>query len=369
MKVVYFSKGYTPHDYRFLAKLAQTNHQVYFIRLENVRRQTEERPLPERIQAVEWAGGKQPFQWRNAPALALALRDVLARIGPHLVHAGPVQSAAFVTALAGFKPLVSMSWGSDMLLEAESSRWMRWVTRFTLSRTRLLVADCQAVRSKAEAFGFPAKRTILFPWGVDLGQFSPGPASELRTRLAWEFNFVLLSLRSWEPIYGVDVLARAFVRAARVIPELRLILLGGGSQAAVIHHILGQEGMIDRVYIGGHIPQNELPAYYRSADLYLSASHSDGSSISLLEALACGRPVLVSDIPGNREWINHGVNGWLFPDGDDAALAEGIRTAYRSSEILSIFGRGARIVAEQRADWGKNFKLLENAYEMVGKKS
>ena len=58
---------------------------------------------------------------------------------------------------------------------------------------------------------------------------------------------------------------------------------------------------------------------YRAADLYLSASHSDGSSVSLMEALGCGLPVLVSDIPGNREWVTDGEQGWLFPDGDDAA--------------------------------------------------
>ena len=93
------------------------------------------------------------------------LRSVLARLKPDLVHAGPVQSPAFMAALAGFHPLVSMSWGSDLLRDADSSGWMRWMTRYTLNRTTLLVGDCQAVQQKAISFGFPVKGWCFSPGG------------------------------------------------------------------------------------------------------------------------------------------------------------------------------------------------------------
>ena len=80
-----------------------------------------------------------------------------------------------------------------------------------------------------------------------------------RLRLGWQDCFVLLSLRSWEPLYGVDGLVRAFCQAARQIPELRLILLGGGSQAAVLRQILQQNEMLDRVHFGGQVNQADLP--------------------------------------------------------------------------------------------------------------
>ena len=113
----------------------------------------------------------------------------------------------------------------------------------------------------------------------------------------------------------------------------------------------------------GQVGLAELPEIYRAADLYLSASHSDGSSISLLEALACGRPALVSDIPGNREWITPGEQGWLFPDGDDAALAGGILRAAAGGDRLERMGTRARCLAEERADWQKNFPKLLEAYK------
>ena len=73
-----------------------------------------------------------------------------------------------------------------------------------------------------------------------------------------------------------------------------------------------------------------------------------------MEALACGRPALVSDIPGNQEWIAPDEQGWLFPDGNEDALVEGILQAYRQRGRLAELGQAARRLAEQRADWTIN---------------
>jgi glycosyltransferase involved in cell wall biosynthesis len=258
-----------------------------------------------------------------------------------------------------------MSWGSDLLLDAERSAWMRWVTRFTLRRTTVLAADCRTVQEKAAGFGFSRERVVLFPWGVDLTRFQPGRADEFRARRGWQDAFVVLSLRMWEPLYGVDVVARGFARAARQNRRLRLLLLGGGSQAGLIRNIFQQEGVLEQVYFGGQISGDDLPQYYQAADLYVSASHSDGSSVSLMEALASGLPVLVSDIPSNREWVTHGREGWLFADGDDQALSEGILRAAGQPEVLVDMRQAARRLAEQRANWSLNFQRLLEAYQLA----
>ena len=365
MKVLYFSRDYTPHDHRFLSALAQTPHTIYYLRLERQSRQLEDRPLPPQVEQVVWQGGRRPVGWREYPRLLGDLKRVIRQIQPDVIHAGPIQSAAFLAALSGYRPLVSMSWGSDLLLDAERSAWMRWVTRLTLRRTTVLAADCRTVQQKAARFGFPAERVVLFPWGVDLSRFRPGRAEEFRARRGWQEAFVVLSLRTWEPLYGVDVVARGFARAARQNPRLRLLLLGGGSQAGVIRSIFQQEGVLDRVFFGGQVNGDELPQYYQAADLYLSASHSDGSSVSLMEALASGLPALVSDIPSNREWIANGREGWLFPDGDDLALSEGILRAAAQPEALAQMKKAARRLAEKRANWPVNFQRLLEAYQLA----
>jgi len=160
-------------------------------------------------------------------------------------------------------------------------------------------------------------------------------------------------------------LARAFVLAARKRPELRLIMLGNGSLATQLRQIFLKGNVEKQVFFPGQVSYFELPRYYRLADFYLCASHSDGTSISLLEALACGRPAMVSDIPGHREWVPPEVNGWLFPDGDEKALAQAILHAVEQRHHLPEMGHTARSIAEQRADWDQNFQLLLKAYEVV----
>ncbi len=365
MRILYFTRDYTPHDYRFLSSLAKSGHEIYSLRLERKSNVLEDRSLPYEVHQVHWRGGTGPAAWRDYPALWLDLKRVLRTIQPDVLHAGPVPTVAFLAAMSGFHPLVSMSWGSDLLRDIDNDRVQYRAAHYALKKSDVLIGDCRAVQQKAQELGFPVERVVLFPWGVDLDQFSPGPGDALRALRGWQDAFILLSLRSWEPVYGVDVVARAFVRAAKQEPNLRLLLLGGGSQASQIREILQRGGVEERVFFGGQMNYNQLPDYYRSADLYLSASHSDGSSVSLMEALACGRPVLVSDIPGNREWLENSPAGWLFKDGDEYDLADGILNACRNRGKLDEIGQFARSLAEERADWSQNFQKLLGAYRMA----
>jgi glycosyltransferase involved in cell wall biosynthesis len=356
-RILYFSRDYTTHDHRFLSALAQ-EHQVYFLRLEKNPRQLEDRPLPPGVEMVSWAGGEGPARLSNGVRLLNDLRRVLRQVQPDLVQSGPIQRSAFLVALSGFSPLVSMSWGYDLIYDAGRSFLWRWATRFTLRRSRLMIGDCQAIRSLARQYGMRDEDTVIFPWGIDLEQFPYAPLPDGPA-------FTLLSTRSWEPIYGVDIIAQAFASAARQIPELHLVMLGGGSQANLLRTTFSQAGVLGRVHFPGQVSQADLPRFHRMANLYISASHSDGTSISLLEALATGRPALVSDIYGNREWVRPAETGWLFPDGDANALSQAIAEAAHQRHRLPEMGRVAREVAQQRADWRKNFPILLNAYRSV----
>ena len=375
MKILYFSRDYTPHDRRFLNSLAAAERQVFYLRLEQRGHPLEDRPLPPRVEQVVWAGGGAPARLADGPRLLSSLKQVIRQVQPDLIHAGPIQTAGLLAALSGFRPLVSVSWGSDLLRDAGRNAWYRWATRYTLRHSAVLVGDCAAVRRKAMEFGMPDERIVTFPWGVDLVHFTPNgekpplgdaPSGQAANRPG---AFTLLSTRSWEALYGVDVIARAFVRAAQQRPELALVMLGNGSQAPLLRQIFQQGGVSDRVLFPGQVSQRDLPRFYHQADLYLSASHSDGTSISLLEAMACGRPVLVSDIPGNREWVEPGVQGWWFSDGNVQELAQAILHAVDMRQELGEMGRAARRLAEQRADWQKNFRELLRAYEMAQQSS
>jgi glycosyltransferase involved in cell wall biosynthesis len=364
MRILYFSRGYSPHDYRFLSSLAKTKHEVFFLQLEAPRRQIEDRPVPKNIQQIVWAGGKHEFRWRDLPRLTFDLRRITKEIKPDLIHAGPIQSCAFIAVLSGFRPILTMSWGYELVQIADSNSWMRRVTSYVLRHSAVFISDANVTRDKAVTFGMNPEKTVIFPWGIDLRQFSPQFSAQSDNHK----SITLFCNRTWEEIYGVDILAKAFVKVAATNPKVNLILLGGGSQGAKIRQILMNGGVLDRVHFGGQVTQADLPRWYHMADLYISPSHVDGSSVSLMEALASGLRCLVSDIPGNKEWIDDGVNGWLFRDGDAGDLAEKILYAIKNRRSFKKIGEAARKTAEQRADWKKNFgKLLEASDKVISR--
>jgi glycosyltransferase involved in cell wall biosynthesis len=346
MKILYFSRGYTPHDHRFLSAIAEGGYETFFLR--QSRAASETRSLP-----------------KGARDVSGELKDVLAEVKPDLIHAGPLPGPGYLAAKCSFHPLVLMSWGSDILWDARHNPLTSRRVRYALGRANAVIGDCEAVRQAAGALGVPDGRIVIFPWGIDLEIFTPrGGDGGLRARLGWQDKFVILHMRSWEPLYDPLTVARGFVRAARRNTSLRLLMPGDGSLAAKLRRVFERAGVLDRVHLPGQISQDDLPGYYRTADAYISASQSDGSSVSLMEALASGLPALVSDIPGNREWMRSGKQGWLFPVKDETALADLMLQAAESSQREEMRAQ-ARLVAVARADWNQNKQGLFQAYSLA----
>jgi hypothetical protein len=173
MRVLYFSLGYSTHDHRFLKAISDGGHEAFFVQLEGNARQVEDRPVPPNVQLVPWKGGREPFKWSNLPKLTFDFRRLVREIKPDLIHAGPIQTCAFITVLSGFRPILTMSWGFDLMDDVHKSKWQEWVTSYTLKRSTFFTSDAKVTRDKAVTYGMNPGNTIVFPWGVDLEHFNP----------------------------------------------------------------------------------------------------------------------------------------------------------------------------------------------------
>jgi glycosyltransferase involved in cell wall biosynthesis len=361
LKLLYFSRGYTTHDRRFLQAFVGSGFTVSCLRLLNER--LDHRSLPDGVKCLNWVGEHLPLDgFSDYYHRFTDLRRILAELRPAAVVAGPVQTSAFLVALTNYSPLITMSWGSDLLVHATESLRMSERTRYTLKRSAGALGDCQAIREKIHAFTTMSDEEIVtFPWGIDLEQFTPdAPVSSLRQSLGWQRNPVLISTRTWEPLYSIDVLVKAFAMLRQRCPEARLILLGDGSQAQEIFRLISELQLDDFIHAPGRIGYESLPDYFRSADLYVSSALSDGTSISLLEAMACGLPVVVTNGFGNKEWVRPEDNGWLVTPGDPAAMARALEEALSEPLRLQKIKVSNIEMARAKADWSKNFPQLVN---------
>lgn len=365
MRILYFSDNRSDHNRRFLEKLISFGHEVYF--LDATQPDSAGRSLPAGARELQLEQrvrrNADPGQYAElVPEFQALLKD----LRPDLVHAGPVQTCGYVAALSGFRPLVVMSWGSDILLHANRNAEWRRATEITLRAADGFFCDCEAVRSTARHHvAIPNERIVQFPWGINRGSFSPQGPRVSREKLGLGSDlFVLISTRSWEPLYDTHVLLEAFNRAWRRNNSLRLLLLGDGSEAGHVRSLIAEHGLADVVLTPGEIPAAEMPRWFRTANAYISCARSDGTSVSLLQAMATGLPVVVTDIASNREWIAEGKNGWLAPVGISEEFANKILHAIsvKPGDRETISEMNQRIVGE-RADWDKNFPSLLQLYE------
>ena len=355
MKIAYFTLGDTSHDNLFVTSLLETEHEIGIFGFVGWSGKWLEWLLPKRNNNFIENMFRMPRQVHN-------VQNSISEFKPDVVHAGPLHGTAFRVALSGFRPLVVLSWGSDLMQEAERNLIMRWMTRFVLKRTDVLCGDSKCILDKAKKFGFNGPY-YQFPWGVDLEYFSPGIFTGLRERLGWQENTVFVSVRSHEVLFDIDCIVKAFILAEKERPEIRLLIYGGGSRTQILRDYLKDAGVLHKTYFGGRVGAERIREAYQSADLYLAATHSDGASVSLLEAMACSLPALVSNIPGNSEWIVPGENGWLYEVGNAEALARYMVKFDKDSPEVKKIQQQNRILAEERADWSKNFPVLLQAYE------
>jgi glycosyltransferase involved in cell wall biosynthesis len=113
------------------------------------------------------------------------------------------------------------------------------------------------------------------------------------------------------------------------------------------------------------VPNEELCYYLNSAEIYVSTSISDGTSMSLLEAMACGLPVVVSDVPANCEWVQDGVNGFIVPRKKVNPISEKVLALLNDRVLAEKMGNTNVSIANERADLDKNYPKFDSIYEQM----
>jgi glycosyltransferase involved in cell wall biosynthesis len=341
-----------------LTALSKTEHDIYWLRLEKDVRVQETRSLPQNIHPVDWREATTRTSWVDYCEPETAFRESGQRdqAGHRACRADPAGglAAGDDRLPSSIEHVMGFRHPGRRLPRPDLAR----ATRYVLKRSDWFTADCQTVRKIVEGYGFPPEHMTIFPWGVDQSIFQPKNCDFARSQIGFKDDLLLVHTRSWERRYGVDVTLEGFWRAYRQEPHIRMLMLGGGSQEKKVKQFVKEKGLEEHILFCGYKRNEILAQYYCAADVYLSASHIDGSSVALMEAMACGCPALVSDIPANLEWIHDGEEGWVFRDADPENLAERILEIARDKDSIRVRGEKAHQKALRDANWKLNFQKL-----------
>jgi L-malate glycosyltransferase len=238
-------------------------------------------------------------------ATALAIRQAIQHWKPRVVHAHQANTVAWHAARGCQNtgvPLVLTLWGSDVLLTPHLSPLHRAMVRYNLRQAALWTADSAHVLAQAQQLAGVTKPTELVVMGID--------AWPLDLQHVWPLKEPrMLSCRLHKPLYRVDQLISAAAQTLPKQPNWTLEVAASGPETTALTALAQRSAAHAQIEFTGYLSAAALTQSYAKASLYLSFPSSDGTSVSLLEALAQGCCPVVSDLPANREWVVDGLNG------------------------------------------------------------
>ena len=288
------------------------------------------------------------------------LKKFIKEIEPDLINAHFIPNYGFLGALSKRKPLVVSAWGSDVLISSKKSFLHRLRAKYVLSKADLVTCDGMNIFQELSALGVEKDKIVLAPMGVELEMLKERSASG---GFENKEEIIILSMRSLEPVYDLRTLIKAIpLIISQTHKKLKFWIIGEGSQKEELVKLSLNLGIERNIEFRGYISREELKDCLQKADIYISTSLSDSTSVSLLEAMASGLLLVVSDIPGNREWIEEGKNGFLFPVGDYQALAQKIVWVINDFKDMEKPRMENQKIIKEKALWEENMQMIENKF-------
>ena len=304
---------------------------------------------------IEWVEllGREGFPGRLDLTVVRSLRCHLRLFQPHILHVHYALDYGAWAAASLFRPYVVTCWGSDIYVAPSLSRLERQKVVWGLHHASLVTADSLDLCRAAAKLG--ARRVQQIVIGVETSRFRPvteRPVNDVP---------VILSTRRLEPDYRVAVLVEAAAALKSYGMAFRLLIASFGSQLERLRRQVNDLGLSDRVELLGKVTDDEMLCLYQMSDVYVSVPVSDGTSVSLLEAMSCGLPVVASDIPANREGLGAG-SPLLVPCANPHALADALASLLESPSTRRLLGMANRNRVVRDGNWSASMDRTESLY-------
>jgi glycosyltransferase involved in cell wall biosynthesis len=353
MKICYIGDGKSVHNHFMIDWFQKRGHQLLFLT------DTPEYSPNCEVKQVAPHQGWGPFRHLIA---AWKTRRFIKKWKPDIVHAHNVTGYGYWGALSGFSPLVVTSWGTDLnLIPSTSKNVYSWIL-YTLKKADLITADAEALCNTARTFAGKEADIRLLQWGVDLSDFNRIVGIDILRRYRGTADIVFISNRRLRPLYNIDKIIKAFSIVLSNGPKCRLLVIGEDEEKQNLHDLVRGLGIQDHVYFTGWLERIDLIQSLLCSDVFISIPSSDSTALSLLEAFSAKLPVIVTDLPANREWIEDRKNGFLIDPENLQMIADSMLELAFDPVRRKRWGEHNRTIVEEKGNRNIEMKRLETWY-------
>lgn len=250
------------------------------------------------------------FSLKNPLSVFLSIRKIkkaIAVFSPDIIHVHQVNSIAFLTLLAKPSniPVVVTAWGSDILVNPHKNFLTKLMVKYILNRADYFTSDSAYLAEKMRELS-PNKNLE-----ITIANFGIKVIADNRQK-----ENLIYSNRLHESLYRIPDIIETFASFCKKHNNWKLMIAGKGSETKRLVHLVSELGITDKVEFLGWLSKEQNQELYNRSRIFVSIPESDATSVSLLEAMACGCVPVVSDLPANREWIKDNRNGIIAANGE-----------------------------------------------------
>jgi len=352
VRIAYLSIGGHIHTERWLGHFVARGHEVHLLTVQ---------PSPIEGVTVHDIRTGIPLKPLHYLVALGRVRRILADIRPDLLHTHFLTGYGYWGSFSGFHPFIMTVWGDDVYLTPHQSFLKGWLARHALRNADLVTGDSEDILQHAIGMGARGDACRVVQWGVDLDRFRPDAPSAVRERLGIPADArVVISIRSFtQPYYNIDTIVGAVPAVLAARPNTHFIFAGNEGDDDAFRTLARTLAIDDRAHFVGKIPHAELPSYLVASDAFVTVPSVDATAVSLLEAMACGTPVIVSSLASALEWVTDGESGLVVPPRDGGALERAILRLIDSPDLRAAMGTRSAGIIRARADHKVHMARME----------
>lgn len=287
------------------------------------------------------------------------LKKIIEEFSPDIIHAHYATSYGLLGVLSGFHPLIISLWGSDIYDFPNRSFFHRFILKRNLSKAdKVLSTSCTMAN---EAKKYYSEEIEVIPFGIDMDLFKPA-----KNKFMFKENEIVVgTIKTLEAKYGIDTLIKAFKLLVDKYPllPLKLLIVGGGTMDKELNNILQELKLTEKSILTGYVMPDKIPALQNELDIYAALTNTKESfGVSVLEASACEKPVVVSNMGGLPEVVENRITGIIVPPDNAAAAADAIERLILDPALREKLGKNGRERVKKLYNWNDNVEQMINCY-------
>jgi len=280
---------------------------------------------------------------------------------PDIVHAHYASSYGLLGALSRFHPFVLSVWGSDVFDFPKISPIHKQIFKFNLKRADKICSTSYVMKDEIKKY--TSKDISIIPFGVDLNVFKPMHVHHVFK----ENSIVIGTVKALEKKYGMEYLIEAFAILHKRMKErsLNLMIVGKGSLSSELKAKAQDLGIESETIFTGYIPPGEIPFYHNmlTISVFPSIDDSESFGVAAVEAMACEKPVVVSNVGGLPEVVEDNVTGLVVPHSNAEKLADAIELLIENEQLRKDLGKQGRQRVEKLYNWDNNLNEMIHTYD------